>query len=28
MVHDDNRIIVQTPHGEIKQLQSNYDVTN
>jgi len=28
MSHDDNRIIVQNPHGEIKQLQSHYDITN
>jgi len=28
MVHGDRRVIVQTPHGEIKQLQSNYDITN
>ena len=26
MVHDDNRVIVQTPHGEIKQLQRDYDM--
>ena len=26
MVHDDRRVIVQTPHGEIKQLQRNYDI--
>ena len=26
MVHDDRRVIVQTPHGEIKQLQSLYDI--
>ena len=25
MVHGDRRVIVQTPHGEIKQLQRNYD---
>ena len=24
MVHGDRRVIVQTPHGEIKQLQRNY----
>ena len=28
MIHDDRRVIVQNPHGEIKQLQSNYDITN
>ena len=28
MIHDDNRIVVQTPHGEMKQLQSHYDITN
>ena len=27
MVHDDNRVVVQTPYGEIKQLQSHYDIT-
>ena len=27
MIHDDNRIVVQTPHGEMKQLQSHYDIT-
>ena len=26
MVHNDNRVIVQTPHGEIKQLQRDYDM--
>ena len=26
MVHGDRRVIVQTPHGEIKQLQRNYDI--
>ena len=26
MVHSDRRVIVQTPHGEIKQLQRNYDI--
>ena len=26
MIHDDNRVIVQTPHGEIKQLQRDYDM--
>ena len=26
MEHDDNRVIVQTPHGEIKQLQRDYDM--
>ena len=28
MLHDDNRVIVQTPHGEMKQLQSHYDIEN
>ena len=26
MAHNDNRVIVQTPHGEIKQLQRDYDM--
>ena len=26
MVHDDRRVIVQTPHGAIKQLQRDYDI--
>ena len=26
MLHNDNRVIVQTPHGEIKQLQRDYDM--